>query len=635
MRLRLMPAIFAVALTAACTDGGEDITPTEDPTYAGVSPDGSVGIFPHDKYTIEDTTTFTGRRVQFTDAHDPTLAKQRDLTRSMVGQINALDGFGTSAGAWIRFSERIDRSSVVAEENVFIGYMRGEDAVIIPAEALVTDTQVVLRPHVAAPPNHENFFFSTRGILNQDGEEVARSPELAAILAGEGADDALSVRTRAVAQALVAAEIIPSVDELTALGVFTSQSIHEQSLELAEQIQAAGITGTPHQDCTQEANYTLCKFDYTMPDYVGWDQVIDDNAVDTQETYTVTASVFLPRADHQESFEIAYDPEVGHPVTIFGHGLSGSMRDARMIANHACPLGVAVISIDAPQHGIHPRSDGLEELDLMMALFGISIEGVPDVNTRRLRDGWRLSNLDKLALVEALKSDMDFDGDLSTVELDTSRLSYLGGSLGAIQGSEFLALSTDLSGGLLAVGGARISDIVRFGTLFELLMLVLLPRSTQEELDRLYVLLQMGVEVGDGVNWAPYVMQNRLRGDIIPDIAMLSAHPDAIVPSETAIVLARSLGATIVGDAVQPDVMLPVSEGPVSGNHSSGRTVAYLQVDWIWRQNRNEYVAAEHASASDSAEGIAFWLEAYRTLINDGMMRLTNPYPVTGAPPRP
>lgn len=635
MQFKSLPLLLVVGLATACSNDDDIIIPPVDEpaVVAGVTALGHPGVFPHDKYTVEDNTTFTNRRVNYTQELNPGLANQRPLTRKVAEQINLLDGFGTAAGGWVQFSGRINRESIVASQNTFIGYLDGDTPVFVPHEASVLATQVTLRPHVALPPNSEGFLFTTTGITDRDGGAIGQDPELKRVLSSQD-EDPVNTRIRALANKLVEDQIIASTNDLTALSVFTTQSIHEQTFEIAERIQTENIVATATEPCEVQQYYRFCKFEFTVTDFVGDDQTIDADAIDSTATYTLKAVAYLP-LESDAPYEIAYDPAVGFPVSIFGHGLTGDKTQANLIAKYSAPLGIATVSIDAPQHGEHPLAkEHSAELDIIIALFGIVTEGDINLNTRVLRDGWRHSNLDKLGLVEALKNGIELDGNTNTVEFDASRLSYLGASLGAIQGSEFLALSTDVSAALLAVGGARISDIVRFGTIFKALIKLLL-NGTEEEDERFYVLLQTAVESGDGANWAPYVMQNRLRGEIIPDIAMQSSIPDEIVPPETALVLARSLGVTLIGDAPLADSMIPQVEGQLTANHPSGRTAGYIQTDWMWRADRGEYVPSTHDKSPDSAEGIAFWLNTYRTLLTDGIMTLENPYPVTGAPAKP
>lgn len=638
MQFRRLSLILALGFTTACSDEDTQIGPgePENATYAGITAAGTPGLFPHDIFTVEDPSTFTGLRVNFSAETDAGLTNQQNLTKSMAAQISQLDGFGTSAGAWIRFSAPIEIDSVLPNQNVGIGFLQGDTPVIIPAEALARTSQILIRPDVALPPNTESFFFATSGIKDREGELVRMPPELRQILHGND-DNALHKRLRETAAALVNAGTIDSTDDLVTLSVFTTQSVHEQSLEIAERIAQETITASSTGPCEVEEFYRFCTFELSVPDFVGDDQIIDPDAIDTTATYTLKGVAYLP-LESDAPYEIPYDPAVGFPVSIFGHGLTGDKTQARLIAKHSAPLGVATISIDAPQHGEHPLrlNNSTQELDIILPLFGIQLEGKLDIISLHLRDGWRHSNLDKLGLVEAIKAGIELDGDNGTVDLDPQRISYLGASLGAIQGSEFLALSTDISGALLAVGGARLSDIVRFGTIFKAIINVLLLSASPDEIDRFYVLLQTAVEVGDGANWAPYVMQERVRGTLVPDIAMQSSIPDEIVPPETALILARSLGVTLIGHVPRPDHLIPEADGPLSANHASGRTAGYVQTDWMWRADRDEYVPSTHDKSPDSAEGIAYWLNAYRTHLGpEGIMNLVNPYPVTGAPPKP
>src|SRR5699024_1985284 len=274
--------------------------------------------------------------------------------------------------------------------------------------------------------------------------------------------------------------LIESTDDLTALAVFTTQSIHQTSLEITEKIRAYVPdihVGDDPCEVILSDQVRRCYLDITVRNFVSDDNTIADDAADRNVdadngTYDLTVTVHLPLEDAAQRAEnatgsdrfIPYDVERGYPVAIFGHGLTGNGDQAKDIAKYIAPMGVATIGVDAPQHASHPTKshDDTDQLDLLKTLFGIDIAGSKiSINPFHLRDAWRQSNLDKLGLIEAIKQGIDIDGD-GHPDFDADRMSYLGASLGGIQGPELLALTPDLELALLAIGGARISDFLRY-----------------------------------------------------------------------------------------------------------------------------------------------------------------------------
>lgn len=668
--------VFAAALFfAACSDdtvpyekeppangdtGGD--TGDEDriePT-AGIARDGkSTGIFPSDLHTVASEDTYTGRKVQLRLADDDPLFRETVTSGFTLPFLNELDGFGTSAGGWIRFSEYIEKDSVVAEENALFGYIDADDAVLVPSEVHVDRDQIAFRPDFPLPPMVTGFFASTQGIKDRDGTEFKANDTLQSILDGSydpadgDIDEELAERMNDVAQKLVDAGHIERKEDLTALSVFTTQSIHQTTMEIAEEIRnfepEINIDSEPCEVIEQD-NLRRCYIHITVRNFISDDNTIADDAADAEEkTYELLTTIHLPLEDAEERAEnaegvdrfIPYDPEVGYPVAIFGHGLTGNGNQAKDIAKYIAPMGIATIGVDAPQHGTHPTKSHPDEkdLDLLQELFGIAIQGSKaDLNPFQLRDGWRQSNLDKLGLIEAIKKGIDLDGD-GFADLDADRISYLGASLGSIQGTEFVATTPDLELALLAIGGARISDFLRYPGMIQLVGKLIAPRVKDDGLLRFLILLQTAVEKGDGVNWGPYVLQNRFpsAGDPM-HVAMQLSIPDEIVPKETGMMQARTIGAPIIGTAQLPDPHLDVLEAdtPVSENHPSGKTAGLLQVHWIHKMNNlDEWRETSHASSPDSLESLTYWKHIFHTMYYDDsrIPELIDPYKVLGEEP--
>lgn len=636
MRQIALPFLFTFALVA-CDDASEPQTPQ---TYAGVHASDGIGIFPSDLYTISDTTTFTGLRLNVGLDDDPMLVGGGKAAVRIVERLKELDGFGTSAGGWFALSDEFDAESAKQHGAVLFGYFEGDTPILVPSEIITSRMQVAVRPDFPLPPNTVGFLVGTTRIEDVNGKPVAIDPNLAAILKGKppltdeiSAD--LATRLHTAAAKLIEAGHISSLDTIAALSVFTTQSIHETDLEVAARIASEEHPPTVEGPCENETYYRRCTFTYEATNFVGDDRIIPDVADGATARYTMRAHAFLPLED--AALTIGKDNERGYAVSIFGHGLTGAADQAGEIARYTAPFGMATLAIDAPQHGEHPtRIPTEDDLAQIMNLFGIVKDGSNIyIDPFLLRDGWRHSNFDKLALLRTLEAGVDFDGD-GAPDLDIERLSYLGGSLGAIQGSEFLALTDMPVAGMYAVGGARLSDFLRFGTILGLVNTLLFNKGGDAAKMRVLVLLQTGVEKGDGGNWAGHILQNRLVGERIPNIAMQISVPDEVVPSETGMYLARVIGAPLIGRVAMPDPHLETAQAPLAANHPSGKTVGLLQTDWLWRESDQTYIKSSHAKSAAGIEGIAYWSHAFLTLFGEtGTMELIDPYALPSAPPRP
>jgi len=170
-------------------------------------------------------------------------------------------------------------------------------------------------------------------------------------------------------------------------------------------------------------------------------------------------------------------PDSGYPVVIAGHGLGGERFGfSTAIASVMAKNGFAVAAINAFGHGygadgrlvIRERSGAVTELPLGGravdyngdGAFGSS-EGC-NLPAETVPVGWgdcqRQTALDLLQFVRALKTDRRIEGLPS---IDSSRIYYIGSSMGGIYGGVFAALDPELTAAVLNVAGGTGSDISR------------------------------------------------------------------------------------------------------------------------------------------------------------------------------
>lgn len=647
---------------------GGDETPIEvaipDGTVASYDKKGAIGVFPSDLYSKQDDTRETGRTVVFSADTGAGNRRWSPVKRQIADSLDGLDGFGTSAGAWMLFSAPLDEEQSGIDDATFFGYFEGDETIVLPGLNTLDEQQIATRPHMPIPPIREGFFFVTTDVVDINGDNVVQDPYLTAIFDGKnpkGYPVELQERIRKAADRFIAKGLVPSTDKIAGMSVFTTQSIYSTDLELAQYIRdldnTSGFKPNPsmNHDCEDVPghDYRYCTFEFEAPHIATDDRTILDDAADhITENYSLTGHVFLPRADLTD-LPIPKSDD-GYAVMIFGHGLTGAGDEAGQIARFCAEYGLAVISIDAPLHGNHPLQpaedvvEKLDDLGLITELFGIELEGKHiGINTKRLRDGWRLSNFDKLALIEAMKEQLDIDGD-DTPDLDLSRMIYLGGSLGAIQGAEFMALTDTPKAGMFAVGAGRLSDIVRYGAIFAVVQLALFPNEEDAAILQALVMLQTAVEKGDGVNWGGHIQYDRLQsGDgydnaFIPEIAAQISVPDGVVTEQAGMALARSMKLDGVGTLVFEDPIVKSLGEHVSQNRDGAdgakHTAGILQTDCIQKSAGAEWRASEHANSADSVQGMEYWSAAFLSLLDptgDGIMKLIDPYTVEGAEQRP
>lgn len=133
-------------------------------------------------------------------------------------------------------------------------------------------------------------------------------------------------------------------------------------------------------------------------------------------------------------------PEAGWPVVILQHGITSRKEDMLAITGALSSQGFATVAIDHPLHGSRGFT---QETSTGSLTFNASTNSATDYmnlgNLLVTRDNLRQSIADMLALRFALNT-------VSGVTIDTSRIQFLGHSLGGITGSSMVALANSATG---------------------------------------------------------------------------------------------------------------------------------------------------------------------------------------------
>ncbi|MAD75085.1 MAG: lipase [Rheinheimera sp.] len=138
-------------------------------------------------------------------------------------------------------------------------------------------------------------------------------------------------------------------------------------------------------------------------------------------------------------------PEAGWPVVILQHGITSRRSDMLAITGTLASQGFATVAIDHPLHGDRGFTAEVQNAEGQTSTltFNASTNSATDyMNLSNLlvtRDNLRQSIADMLALRLALNF-------IQGVDLDTSRVQFLGHSLGGITGTSMVALANTSTG---------------------------------------------------------------------------------------------------------------------------------------------------------------------------------------------
>ncbi|NVK22373.1 MAG: hypothetical protein HWD86_07625 [Kangiellaceae bacterium] len=310
-----------------------------------------------------------------------------------------------------------------------------------------------------------------------------------------------------------------------------------------------------------------------------------------------------------------------YPVMIFQHGITSNRTAMLGIADTMANACTAVVSMDLPLHGIASDNAvhqglqlasggllgifaGYTEGSLRERTFGVDLQnnttgvvpspdGVVDasgahtINLGNLlvsRDNLRQGTLDLLALEKAIPF-MDVDGD-TVPDFDSSKVSFMGHSLGGIVGSNFTALSDFAKQSVLATTSGSIAQMLNGSASFGPRIRAgvagaagLDPNSAeflQGVLPQFLFAAQTVVDAGDPINYAA--------------IAQAKAIP--------------TLAIQVKNDAVVPNV---VANAPLAGNtpHAAAYGLATVTQTTATDRAFLKFVAGDHASPLSPAADAA------------------------------
>ncbi len=269
-----------------------------------------------------------------------------------------------------------------------------------------------------------------------------------------------------------------------------------------------------------------------------------------QSTQTVPVLLTIPNANSGRT-----RPAAGWPIVIFNHGITRNRTDALGIAATFAAQGFAVIAIDQPLHGLPPSSPfyigntpfgplGSERtfnVDLINNTTGaagpdgvIDTSGAHYINLSSLltsRDNLRQSQSDLITLAKSIPG-ISYDGD-QTSDFDGSRISFVGQSLGSINGTAFLAVEPTVNVGTLNVPGGGLAQLLNcsptFGPRIRAGLAAVGVVAGTPAFDQFLGAAQQVVDSSDPINWTSVTATDRILSQLVVGNGS-TVPPDQVVP---------------------------------------------------------------------------------------------------------
>ena len=510
----------------------------------------------------------------------------RSLSNMVAQQLTSVTGFSTYAAIRVK----LDRPATLATDlhaRILILPLDDLTTTISVTATFVTpdiagDNAIEIRPTIPLFPKAQYAYVVTKDAAHDgDGHPLVAAPDLADKLRGNGLADAATTTWRTTLLPVLSHLQTTAgigIDDIAAIEFFTTQATTDDLIAIKDLL----TTGTlppadPAFDSTAVPGVTTGIFPEGSPEFtaligsatspnvsavaVG---VFDSYDFRTQGVFdpakingTVTPSV--NHLDFYMTIPKAAPPPGGYPITIFGHGLGGSGRDAVFVSRTIGDAPTMAIGISDVSHGSRGN----------VANFFNFVNGFVT------RENFRQTVADYLQLARMIRHTAVPPFDM--VNQDAVR--YMGVSLGGIMGTLFMGVDPDVRVGMLSVPGGGLPEIISSQAIGQLLkpviaLTVKIPLNDPlfpVFLHRYFQLAQWFIDPADPINTAPYIIQPTPRLPGVPPklILMQEGIVDNVVPNFTTDALALAMGL--------PDVR--ATRGCASTDGCSG----------IWRFVMTEY----------------------------------------------
>ncbi len=622
--------VIASVIASATASTGCSSSDAGEPVYAlyGSRADTRLTPYPSNRFARRDPTSKTGLRVEIRPETTGDVLARDPAFAGTVSALNRLDGFSTLGPFVVNFSKEIDPAgserSIALVDVDDASPARGRVMPVVPVYYTTTDSDSTIEDytllvHPAEPlrPRTRYVLVVGDGIVAKSGVRIEATDAMRAVLQGEPGEYAESVRGA-----------MPLVEKATGwkrggfvlATLFTTESVRDV-------IEAMGVERRAAPPPRLAAPFTVeqkgmapdrrVRFtgryeapELRRPKPVGtWDVTNDRAAVQrvaALETYLVfsDATKSGPR-----------------PIVIFGHGLGDDKDGTWGTAERLSELGVAVIGIDAPEHG--SRSDpptATGKSDLFQSVTGFFAAN-PDTKTfdlEKVRDNFRQMASDQLELVRLIASLKTLDllpvgAPDGVPDLDTTQILYLGHSFGSVLGPTIGALAPEIRAACWNVGGDGLTTLIRDSGLFSLFIDAFRPPGTpKSEVAKFFAITQAIMDPGDPANYARFATLEAMNG--VPswrakDVLIQEVKEDRIVPNTSTEILARALGLAQVGPITHEVPSMFRAPAPITGNLPTGATGGLVQFE-----TANGTTAA-HGDLIFSPEAKKQYVEFFRTAL--------------------
>ncbi len=531
------------ALTASATAAPTGCNPTAGATC--------LAPFPSDFWSVRDPESPTGRRLQVDDAVlRPELLSQLPIADGIApsGVFNGASGFSAGVGAVFEFAAKPygipgdGGTAVVAYDldagarvpvHAFFSEHANSDLV-----AKKTNTLQVF-PRSRWPYGHRIVVAVTKKLLIPGSTE----PDLAARMT--------------TAQVEPEASYLASLqDGLSQAGVSLADVRNATIFTVRDRAEVIDRT-QKLMDLTAAADHPIKYLQFT-PDYLNryvagmWKGVVRLDNFRSRNGHGPVDWSGNTRKDQYVPFRLTVPRSAGYkaaPVAIYTHGIGAQKETDIVVTQMNAEHGLATFSIDWPNHGARAGADGGNLLNLLAPKHLGTLGGMFNQATVDIEG---ITKAIQTMKVDALNNDdwtwgnpLAYHGD-GTNDIDGSKISLEGTSLGGVLGANYAGMTKTLKGIDFHVTGVGLSHAISQTMLWSIFGKILPNEDTGTEETVFMAAIQQVIDSADGINTIDFARYPR-PGQTKKPMLIITGQSDTLVPNPTSVALANLVDLPLVG----------------------------------------------------------------------------------------
>jgi len=519
--------------------------------------------FPSNVYTVEDSTTETGRRVRFgTEMLQGNDSHPWDYSDGFSAGTSILVFLPGASGAELGGPADIDQSLSESSPTILLDAETGD---LVPHFAEIDalarnagERSTMIRP-VVRLRDDARYIVAFRNLTNDDGQVIEASPAFAALRDGtESADESVEAR-RALYEDIFSklddkgwtrGDIQIAWDFNTASDANNTrwlEHMRDTAFQLIEDDGGFKYTLTIEEASTDEGAIDPTNIAYRIfgtfkvPLFMSSTEpgsllLLDENEMPIINAETPWAEIPFEVLIPQSATETAA------PIIEYGHGLFGEKEQIESSHFRSFMNEYNYIFVGTDLQGMSGP-----DVDEVIDALGTGKFSGAQTMWDRLHQGF----LNHLVLLRMMKTAFAEDATYGPY-VKGDEAYYHGISQGGIMGSVILALSTDIERGALGVMGMPYSLLVFRSVDFDqFLTLIRLYYPDRRDNQLLIGMGQMPWDRVEPMGYAHHVTENPLPGVNAKEVLMRSAIGDHQVTTLAAHILARTMGAPLLDSGLQ------------------------------------------------------------------------------------